>query len=32
VEGRKRAWRAEEGIRNLKEKVDTLITTRNDLG
>lgn len=31
VEGRKRAERAEEGIRNLKEKVDTLITIPNDL-
>lgn len=31
VEGRKRAERADEGIRNLKEKVDTLITIPNDL-
>ncbi|MGV7930781.1 MAG: cell division protein FtsZ [Spirochaetota bacterium] len=31
VEGKKRSERAEEGIRNLKEKVDTLITIPNDL-
>jgi len=31
VEGKKRAERAEEGIRNLKEKVDTTITIPNDL-
>jgi cell division protein FtsZ len=31
VEGKKRSERAEEGIRNLKDKVDTLITIPNDL-
>jgi cell division protein FtsZ len=31
VEGKKRMDRAMEGIRNLKEKVDTLITIHNDL-
>lgn len=31
VEGKKRLERADEGIRNLKEKVDTLITIHNDL-
>ncbi len=31
VEGRKRMQRAEEGIENLKSKVDTLITIPNDL-
>jgi len=31
VEGRRRMERAEEGIRNLKEKVDTIITIPNDL-
>ncbi len=31
VEGKRRTDRAEEGIRNLKEKVDTLITIPNDL-
>ena len=31
VEGKKRSSRAEEGIANLKQKVDTLITIPNDL-
>ncbi len=31
VEGKQRAMRAEEGIANLKQKVDTLITIPNDL-
>ncbi len=31
VEGKKRNTRAEEGIANIKEKVDTLITIPNDL-
>lgn len=31
VEGKRRMTQAEEGIRNLKEKVDTLITIPNDL-
>ncbi|MFW5807971.1 MAG: cell division protein FtsZ [Spirochaetota bacterium] len=31
VEGRRRMERAEEGIRTLKEKVDTIITIPNDL-
>lgn len=31
VEGRRRMERAEEGMRNLKEKVDTIITIPNDL-
>lgn len=31
VEGKKRIERADEGIRNLKEKVDTIITIPNDL-
>jgi cell division protein FtsZ len=31
VEGKKRASQAEQGIANLKEKVDTLITIHNDL-
>ncbi len=31
VEGKKRSERADEGIRNLKDKVDTLITIPNDL-
>lgn len=31
VEGRRRMERAEEGIKNLKEKVDTIITIPNDL-
>lgn len=31
VEGKKRSERAEEGIKNLKQKIDTLITIPNDL-
>lgn len=31
VEGKRRQERAEEGMRNLKEKVDTIITIPNDL-
>ena len=31
VEGKRRGTRAEEGIQNLKQKVDTLITIPNDL-
>jgi cell division protein FtsZ len=31
VEGKKRACQADQGIANLKEKVDTLITIHNDL-